>query len=131
MRRLPLAGSGPDGTRRRPSAVVLRPSMSRGAAVEPDRLASDGVSCTVCHQIAPDGLGSPASFNGNFVVRPPRADGVRAAFGPFDVDAGRHTIMRSVTGFEQVEAAHVRQSELCASCHTLVTQGSRANRDFA
>ena len=30
--------------------------------------------------------------------------------------------MRSVTGFEQVEAPHVRQSELCATCHTLVTQ---------
>jgi hypothetical protein len=29
--------------------------------------------------------------------------------------------MRSVTGFEQVEAAHIRQSELCATCHTLIT----------
>ncbi len=27
------------------------------------RLAGDGVSCTVCHQIAPDTLGTPASFN--------------------------------------------------------------------
>ena len=30
--------------------------------------------------------------------------------------------MRSATGFEQVKAPHVRQSELCASCHTLITQ---------
>ena len=30
--------------------------------------------------------------------------------------------MRSVTGFEQVAAPHVRQSELCASCHTLITR---------
>ncbi len=107
------------------SAVVLQALDGGGtaaAAAEPDRLAGDGVSCTVCHQIAPDGLGSPASFNGNFVVRPPRADGVREAFGPFDVDPGRHTIMRSVTGFEQVEGGHVRQSELCATCHTLITQ---------
>jgi hypothetical protein len=105
------------------AAVVLQPldGTSR-AATNGDRLASDGVSCTVCHQIAPDGLGSPASFNGHFVVRPARADGVRDAFGPFAVDAGRHTIMRSVTGFEQVEAPHIRQSELCATCHTLVTQ---------
>ena len=35
---------------------------------------------------------------------------------------GRHTIMRSATGFEQVEAPHVRQSELCATCHTLITE---------
>ena len=104
-------------------AVVLQ-ATGRGAAAAAagGRLASDGVSCTVCHQIAPDGLGSPASFNGRFAVRPPRADGVREAFGPFAVDAGRHTIMRSVTGFEQVEAPHVRQSELCATCHTLITQ---------
>jgi hypothetical protein len=105
------------------STVVLQPLDGSGSpATARDRLASDGVSCTVCHQIAPDGLGLPASFNGNFVVRPARPDGVRDAFGPFAADAGRHTIMRSVTGFEQVEAPHVRQSELCATCHTLVTQ---------
>ena len=104
-------------------AVVLEPLGGTGRGPEDrDRVASDGVSCTVCHQIAPDGLGSSGSFNGRFVVRPARADGVRAAFGPFPVDAGRHTIMRSVTGFEQVEAPHVRQSELCATCHTLITQ---------
>jgi hypothetical protein len=104
-------------------AVVL-PDLAGGAraAADRERLAIDGVSCTVCHQIAPDGLGSPASFNGNFAMRPARADGVRDAFGPFAVDGGRHTIMRSVTGFEQVEATHVRQSELCATCHTLITQ---------
>ncbi len=106
----------------RPAVLLHALTGDARAATGPDRLASDGVSCTVCHQIAPDGLGSAASFNGNFVVRPARADGVRDAFGPFAVDAGRHTIMRSVTGFEQVEAPHVRQSELCATCHTLVTQ---------
>jgi hypothetical protein len=29
--------------------------------------------------------------------------------------------MRSATGFVQEEAPHVKQSELCASCHTLIT----------
>jgi hypothetical protein len=88
---------------------------------EDDHLAHDGISCTVCHQISSETLGTPASFNGNFVMRPTRPDGVREILGPFAVDKGRHTIMRSVTGFEQVQAPHVRQSELCASCHTLVT----------
>jgi Cytochrome c554 and c-prime len=91
-------------------------------ATEDERLAKDGVSCTVCHQVASDGLGTRASFNGNFVLRPTRPDAVREIFGPFAVDPGRQTIMRSVTGFEQVAAPHVRQSELCASCHTLITQ---------
>jgi hypothetical protein len=30
--------------------------------------------------------------------------------------------MRSVTGFVQAEGMHIRQSELCATCHTLITQ---------
>jgi len=85
-------------------------------------LAADGVSCTVCHQVSRDKLGTPESFNGNYVLNPARPDGIREIFGPFAVDPGRRRIMRSVTGFEQVEGAHVRQSELCATCHTLITQ---------
>jgi hypothetical protein len=87
-----------------------------------ERLASDGISCTVCHQIAPDKLGTRESFNANFTIRPTRADGTRIVFGPYQVDAGRQSIMRSVTGFVQSEAPHIRQSELCASCHTLITE---------
>jgi mono/diheme cytochrome c family protein len=84
-------------------------------------LASDGVSCSVCHQIAADGLGTRDSFNANFRLKATPADGARVIFGPHRVDAGRKTIMRSVTGFVQAEAPHVKQSELCASCHTLIT----------
>ncbi|HEV8395133.1 MAG TPA: hypothetical protein VGQ37_12710 [Vicinamibacterales bacterium] len=86
------------------------------------RLAADSISCTVCHQIAPDRLGTRESFNSNFVMRPTPANGARAIFGPYAIDAGHQTIMRSVTGFVQAEAPHVKQSELCASCHTLITE---------
>jgi hypothetical protein len=89
---------------------------------EEHALASDGVSCTVCHQISRDKLGTRESFNGGFVLQPTPAGGGRSIFGPFEVDRGRRTIMRSVTGFEQTEAPHIRQSELCATCHTLITQ---------
>lgn len=101
------------------TTVLVNPD--RPAPDSHDPLARDGVTCTVCHQISRDNLGTPASFNGNFTLAPSRSDGVRDLFGPFAVDKGRHTIMRSVTGFEQVEAPHVRQSELCATCHTLIT----------
>jgi len=84
-------------------------------------LASDGVSCSVCHQISPDRLGTRESFNANFVLAPTPADGARVIFGPYRIDAGRKTIMRSATGFVQAEAPHIRQSELCASCHALIT----------
>ena len=86
------------------------------------RLAADGVSCTVCHQISSDRLGTRESFNGEFVIKPTPAGGARAIFGPDRIDAGRTTIMRSVSGFVQEEAPHMKQSELCASCHTLITQ---------
>jgi hypothetical protein len=86
------------------------------------KLAADGVSCTVCHQISDEGLGTRENFNANFVMRPTPPDGNRPIFGPFRIDAGRKTIMRSVTGFVQAEAAHIRQSELCATCHTLYTE---------
>jgi hypothetical protein len=93
-----------------------------GSGGEPqDRLAADGVSCTVCHQIGPEGLGTRERFNGHFSVTPPSPQGVRRIYGPYEVDAGRKTIMRSVTGYEQVQAPHIRESELCASCHTLIT----------
>jgi len=91
------------------------------------RLASDGISCTVCHQIAPDKLGTRESFNANFILRPTQADGTRLIFGPYRIDAGRQSIMRSVTGFVQAEAPHIKQSELCASCHTLITEAFGAN----
>jgi hypothetical protein len=86
------------------------------------RLAADSVSCTVCHQISSERLGTRESFNGGFALRPTPADGARVIFGPYQIDAGRKAIMRSVSGFVQAEGSHVKKSELCASCHTLITQ---------
>ena len=91
------------------------------------RLAFDGISCTVCHQISSERLGTRASFNGEFVIRPTPPGGARVIFGPHKVDAGRKTIMRSVTDFVQAEGPHIAQSELCASCHTLITQALGPN----
>jgi hypothetical protein len=105
----------------RQGAVFAHLPFTRPGASEETRLAADGISCTVCHQIAKDKLGTPDSFNSGFVVVPPK-DGVRQILGPYAIDQGRRTIMRSVTAYEQVEAPHIGESELCASCHTLITQ---------
>ena len=110
----------------RPGAVFAHLPPTGPAASEESGLAADGVSCTLCHQIASDGLGTPESFNAGFVIAPPR-DGVRQIQGPHAIDQGRRTIMRSVTGYEQAEAPHLRESELCASCHTLITQAFGSN----
>jgi hypothetical protein len=89
---------------------------------ELQQLAGDGVSCTVCHQISAERLGTRESFNANFVITPPPPGGPRSIYGNYDIDAGRKTIMRSVTGFQQEPAPHIKQSELCATCHTLITK---------
>ncbi|MDO8793100.1 MAG: hypothetical protein Q7J25_00595 [Vicinamibacterales bacterium] len=95
-----------------------------------DRLAADGVSCTVCHQIGAAQLAQPDGFNGNIRLPPTPADGRRVIFGPYGIDAGRKRIMHSVTGFVQAKGDHLRESELCASCHTLRTQAFGPSGDI-
>jgi hypothetical protein len=87
-----------------------------------DLQALDGVSCALCHQITAQKLGTPESFSGGFVVTQPDAAGVHPEFGPFEIDSGRARIMESSTGgFRPTQGDHIRQSELCATCHTLIT----------
>jgi hypothetical protein len=92
-----------------------------------DRLAADGVACAICHQIGPERLGTPQSFTGGFVVSRPSGAGGRRMFGPFEIDAGPASVMRSATGMTPAEASHIRDSELCATCHTLYTRALGAN----
>jgi len=84
-------------------------------------LAQDGVSCTICHQISSEGLGTEESFVGGFHVDTTVAWGGRTIYGPFAVDTGRVTVMRSASSFEPREGSHVQSSEMCATCHTLYT----------
>jgi hypothetical protein len=49
-------------------------------------------------------------------------EGAPGVFGPFEVTEGRQALMRSATGARPTEAAHIEQSEVCATCHTLVTE---------
>ena len=93
---------------------------------EESRLAADGVSCTICHQIGTERLGTRESFTGGFVVNGVGAAEPPAMFGPFEIDAGRTAVMRSATGMRPAESSHIRQSELCATCHTLFTQARDA-----
>jgi len=87
------------------------------------REAADGVSCSVCHQITRERLGTTASFNGGFVIQPPQNGTARPEYGPFDIEAGHTRIMFSSTeGYQPTPSDHIRKSELCATCHTLITQ---------
>jgi hypothetical protein len=85
--------------------------------------AEDGVTCSVCHQISKDKLGTRESFNGGFVVDPPVAKGEHPEYGPFQIDSGRQRIMHTSSGgFRPTEDAHIRDSALCGTCHTLITR---------
>lgn len=90
-------------------------------ATRADLLAADGVSCTTCHQIEAANLGERESFVAGFEVDGATPLGARRIYGPFTVDPGRRTLMRSASDFVPTEGLHVQSSELCATCHTLYT----------
>jgi len=90
-------------------------------------LAADGVSCSVCHQIGPEGLGEESSFEGGFVIRSDTPPDGRPVYGPFEPDEGGVGIMHSATGYLPGEGLHIQSSELCATCHTLFTHSARAD----
>ncbi len=85
--------------------------------------AEDGVTCSVCHQIGAQRLGTPESYVGNFVISPPLSRNDHPEYGPYAIQAGQMHIMDTSTGgFRPTEAAHIADSALCGSCHTLITK---------
>lgn len=87
-----------------------------------DAEAADGVSCSICHQISKQNLGTRASFVGNFIIDRPDAQGDHSEHGPYAIDAGHQHVMRTSTGgFVPGDATQIRDSALCATCHTLYT----------
>lgn len=85
--------------------------------------AEDGVSCSVCHQIAKQKLGTKESFNGGFVVEPPPSKDDHPEYGPFQIQRGQTRVMQTSTGgFRPTGATHIRDSAMCATCHTLYTK---------
>lgn len=90
-------------------------------------LGRDGVSCAVCHHIAATGLGTAATFTGNFDVGP-----AGEVYGQY---ANPLTYpMRSALGMIPKEASQISKSALCGSCHTIVlpvydAQGNRVTEN--
>ncbi len=83
--------------------------------------AMDGVSCTVCHQIREEGLGTEATFSGGFNIDSELRSPDRVIFGPFKTGDGLAKIMQSSSGYRPIQGLHLSRSALCASCHTLYT----------
>ncbi len=79
-----------------------------------DPLSLDGVSCTVCHQVSPDNLGTEESFSGHYIIEP-----IMTIYGPYANPFA--TAMVNNTGYTPVQGTHIESSALCATCHTLIT----------
>lgn len=76
-----------------------------------DPLAKDGVSCTVCHQIMEESHGN---FSGNI-----QFNTEHKIYGPYaDIFPNP---MINMTGYTPTYSTHIKDSELCANCHTLLT----------
>lgn len=86
------------------------------AQAEVSPLARDGVSCTLCHQIQPDNLGTPESWNGGYEITDERV-----IFGPYATEDIYQFAMQSALNYTPQYGAHKTQSEVCATCHTLFT----------
>jgi len=77
-----------------------------------DPLAMDGVSCVACHQQKQDGLGSVFSGNLDYETD-------LIAYGPYTDPWAEPMINFSL--YEPVYSEKVGDSEMCATCHTLIT----------
>ncbi len=82
--------------------------------------ALDGVSCTVCHQIADDGnLGTLAGVSGNYSILQYANAVDRPAFGQY-LDPRTMPMQNSVS-FTPQQGLHTSTSKMCATCHDLKT----------
>lgn len=92
----------------------MRATSTQMALDDLNALGREGAGCTVCHQIAPDGLGARESFEANFKI-----NDERLIYGPH-ADPFANPMIAN-TRYTPVEARHIMESALCGSCHTVIT----------
>ncbi len=81
------------------------------ADLEGDPLARDGVSCTLCHQVKPESLGN---YSGQMLIGENKT-----IWGPYENPFPNPMINH--TGYTPTHSPHIRDAQLCGSCHTLLT----------
>lgn len=82
-------------------------------------LSREGVSCTLCHQIASVDLGTENSFSGKFTIADSSDASYKHIYGQYAGPVGSNMNMQ--TGHTPTEGPHITGSALCATCHTLYT----------
>ena len=83
-----------------------------------DSLALDGVSCNACHQQSAENIGQQFSGLLNFVED--------TLYGPYGGSKSEPLLyglpMTTYVGYEPLFGQHSAESEVCAGCHSLITQ---------
>lgn len=87
-------------------------------------LGQEGVNCSVCHQITTQALGTKESFEGGFTINTNRQ-----IFGPHANPLAQP--MAASSGYTPVLGNHVRDSAMCATCHTVITPILTASGEIA
>ena len=81
-------------------------------------LGRGGVTCTVCHQIAPGNLGEERSFSGGFQI-----GYQRQLFGRYLNPVSEP--MKLIVNFTPTSGAQIAESSLCGTCHTVIVPGPK------
>ncbi len=81
--------------------------------------AIDGVSCTLCHQVSEENLGTMEGFNGHYVIDTDTVAPNRIIYGPYTNPVVMQ--MRNHTGYIPAFGEHMLSAEHCATCHNLYT----------
>lgn len=85
-------------------------------------LAVDSISCSLCHQITPEHLGTADGNSGHYTIAGTEVDANnRIIYGPFKPDANQAAFMQLSVGGIQTQSDHIQKSELCGACHDLFT----------
>jgi hypothetical protein len=88
-----------------------------------DSIALDGVNCGACHQQRMDNLGT--RFSGELFFH---SDTIWGPYVSEELDFPIFSAaMTNFVGYEPVGSHKVRESEMCASCHTLATHTADLN----
>lgn len=96
----------------RHSKAILEGEAYSMIHLSTDSLGQDGVSCVACHQQSPQNIGIAFSGDLNFETSP-------LAYGPYE--SPLISPMAEATGYIPEYSEHITKSEVCAGCHTLIT----------
>lgn len=103
----------PSGRPFRLDMVAQWPGADDNRQQEYAALARDGISCTVCHRISPEALGSENSFTGNFVTGP-----LDEIYGPYEQVSTKP--MQNALGITPLDGDQIADADLCGSCHNIL-----------